>query len=147
MNLNSDNRPSMEELKQRNLPQEVVAENEQKLEPHPTQEDWFELLDLLSALYHLTAEQYDWLRNRRHGPSTELIQLVKDTAAIRATLEQERNEQVGRKNERHFSLHLPSIDLPHLSPAWLLLPLALLGLWALWYSLDALWNTISPLFM
>lgn len=58
------------------------------------------------------------------------------------------SEQAGKPKEKRFSLpsiSLPSLYLPRLSPALLLIPVVLLVLWAMWYSLDALWSVISML--
>ena len=57
-------------------------------------------------------------------------------------------EQAGKPKEKRFSLpsiSLPSLYLPRLSPALLLIPVVLVVLWAMWYSLDALWSVISML--
>ena len=57
-------------------------------------------------------------------------------------------EQAGKPKEKRFSLpsiSLPSLYLPRLSPALLLIPVVLVALWAMWYSLDALWDVISTL--
>lgn len=52
-------------------------------------------------------------------------------------------EQAGKKRERRFSL--TSIRLPRPTLGWLLIPAALLGLLALWYSWAALWNGLGTL--
>jgi hypothetical protein len=52
-------------------------------------------------------------------------------------------EQAGRKSEKRFSLHLPKIHLPHLSPALLLIPVILLVCWAMWHSWDTLWSALN----
>jgi len=48
------------------------------------------------------------------------------------------------KNARRISL--PHLHLPCLSPAWLLIPVILLVLWAMWHSWDTLWNGLRTMF-
>ena len=70
----------------------------------------------------------------------ELLKAVKHLEQV--------TEQVGKPKEKCFSLpsiSLPRLYLPRLSPALLLIPVVLVVLWAMWYSLDALWNVISTL--
>ena len=58
-------------------------------------------------------------------------------------------EQAGEPKEKRFSppkICLPSLYLPRLSPALLWIPVVLVALWAMWYSLDTAWNAIRPLF-
>ena len=57
-------------------------------------------------------------------------------------------EQAGKPKEKRFSLpriSLPSLYLPRLSPALLLIPVVMFVLWTMWYSLDTLWNVIRML--
>lgn len=151
MNLNADSRSSLEELKRRNeLPQELPTVPLEPAEIHPTAEEWTELLEMISALYRMTAMQYDWMKSEPpDSMRKELMQAVKETAAIRTLLEQERRrrEQVGKQNERCFLPCWPKLKLPCPSPVWLLVPLILIALWALWYGWGALWKGLSPMFM
>lgn len=159
MNFTSGSKPSLEELKRRNMPPEIPTVQGESLpiqteampasqETHPTEEEWLELLETLSAMYRLIS---DWIRSRDSRPmdlpQRELAQTAKDVAVIRLLMEQEhqRREQAGKKNGRHFSFRWPSLSLPHPSPAWLFLPMILAALWALWHSLGMLWSAISPL--
>lgn len=66
--------------------------------------------------------------------------LVRETAAIRQLLE--RREQDGKQKERW---RLLPVMLPKPRLAWLWVIPILLGLWVMWYSLDALWNGINLL--
>lgn len=70
MNSQSEQRLSLEELKQRNAPPSS------KEQPHPTQEEWEEMLTILSALYRLETEQRDMLDDleRRTAAHTALLQ-------------------------------------------------------------------------
>lgn len=159
MNFTSGSKSSLEELKRRNMPPEIPTAQGESLpiqteampasqETHPTEEEWLELLETLSAMYRLIS---DWIRSRDSRPmdlpQRELAQTAKDVAAIRLLMEQEhqRREQAGKKNGRHFSFRWPSLSPPHPSPAWLFLPMILAALWALWHSLGMLWSAISPL--
>lgn len=133
MSSDSGKRCSIEELKEKNLPPEC----------HPTAEEWDNLLTILSALYRLMAAQADGSKNRLSAMwavGTQMEALAKEITAIRQLLE--RQEQAGRKNG-HW--HLPPVTLPKPRLAWLWVIPILLGLWVMWYSLDALWNGINLL--
>ena len=157
MSLSSDSKSSLEELKRRNLlPEAQNGEPSARTEPapeiHPTVEEWDNLLAILSAMYRLTAEEYDRTAEETVSPilhrmSSQLTALTEDAAAIRLLLEQEgqRREQAGKKRGRRFSIRFPKISLLRPSPGWLFLPLILAVLWALWYSWGALWSALSPM--
>src|SRR5699024_704537 len=70
MNSQSEQRLSLEELKQRN------ALPPTKEPSHPTQEEWEEMLAILSALYRLEIEQRNVLEDleRRTAAHTALLQ-------------------------------------------------------------------------
>lgn len=127
MNLGSEQSLSLEDLRQRNLPPSAPPP-----EQHPTADEWYDLLEVLSALYSLTAAQYDLLKVQRTHPlqaqMTALAKEVSDTGE----LIQKSLQQAGKKRERRFSL--PRIHLPRPSWTWLAIPAALVGLAALWYS-------------
>ena len=125
MSSESERTLSLEELRQRNLlpPQ---------TEPHPTTEEWDELLEMLSALYRLTAAQSDFLQTQRTHPlQAQMSALTKEVSTTRELI-QKSIQQAGKKKERRFSL--PYISLPRPSWAWLALPAILVGLAVLWYS-------------
>lgn len=134
MSSESGKRCSVEELKEKNLPPES----------HPTAEEWDNLLAILSALYRLTAAQADGITKPKCPAMEELRTqtevLVKEVAAIRQLLE--RREQDGKQKGRW---RLPPVTLPKPRLAWLWVIPILLGLWVMWYSLDALWNGINLL--
>ena len=130
MSSESERSLSLEELRQRNMPPPV--QSAPPPEQHPTAEEWDELLEILSALYRLTAAQYDFLREQRAHPlQLQMSALTKDISAMRKML-QESIQQAGSKKERRFSL--PQISLPQPSWAWLMLPAILVGLAVLCYS-------------
>lgn len=134
MSSESRKRCSVEELKERNLPPER----------HPSAEEWDNLLTILSTLCRLTAAQSDGMTNpscpAMKGLRAQTEALVRETAAIRQLLE--RREQDGKQKERW---RLPPVTLPKPRLAWLWVIPILLGLWVMWYSLDALWNGINLL--
>ncbi|HWR34238.1 MAG TPA: hypothetical protein VN622_00020 [Clostridia bacterium] len=112
-------------------------------EPHPTQGEWVELLQTLASLNRRVAAQADLLRELSQRPRTyptqeQIAALARDVTAIRETL-----PQAGKRRERHILL--PRLRLPHLSPAWLLIPVILLVLLAVWYSWGTLWNGLQTL--
>ena len=127
MSSESEKSLSLEELRQRNMPPPAPPP-----ERHPTIEEWDELLEMLSALYRLTAAQYDFLQKQKvHPLQAQISTLTKEVSATREML-QESTQQAGSRRERRFSL--PQISLPQPSWAWLMFPAILVGLAVLWYS-------------
>lgn len=134
MSSGSEQKCSIEELKERNLPPEQ----------HPTTEEWDDLLALLSALYRLASNQTEVLKNSLaaiRAVHTQAEALIKDTVAIRQMLEQ--REQAGKKKERRLSL--PKIHMPKPSLAWLWVIPILVGLYALWPLWAILWRVVRLL--
>ena len=130
MSSESERSLSLDELRQRNM--QLPVQSAPPPERHPTAEEWDELLEILSALYRLTAAQYDFLREQRAHPlQLQMSALTKEVSAMRKLL-QESIQQAGSRKERHFSL--PQISLPQPSWAWLMLPAILVGLAVLCYS-------------
>lgn len=157
MNSQSEQRLSLEELKQRNAPPPS------KELPHPTQEEWEELLNILSALYRLETEQRNVLEDleRCTAAHTALLKeissrrgwyliqekmeaLTGDVAQMRRML-----QQAGKKKERRFTLPsicLPRPHLPHLDgPTWATLLMILAGLLLLWLAWGGGWSKLSLL--
>lgn len=142
MNSGSEQKLSMEQLKQRNT-QEPPAPPE----VHPTQEEWSELLAILSAQYRLTAVQYDLteelLKKLRSTPTAaQAEEILRELRALREAV-----QQAGKPKEKSFSLpRLPRLRLPHLSvPAIISLLLAAAALLLLWWGLGAVWSSFSLL--
>lgn len=132
MSSDSGKKCSIDELKERNLPPER----------HPTAEEWNDLLAILSALYRLTSNQTEVLKNSLttiQAVHTQAEALTKEAAAIRQMLE--RQEQAGKKKERRLSL--PQIHLPRPTWAWLWVIPILVALYALWPLWAALWSVTS----
>lgn len=115
----TEQRLSMEELKQRNRPTTARA---------PSQEDWNEM----------TAILWDISKKPANYPTyTQIEELTRSVQALQQTV-----EQAGRKNERSFSL--PKIRRPevHFTPLMIIIPLcvlvALMVALAIWYSVHSL---------
>ena len=156
MNSQSEQRLSLEELKQRN------ALPPTKEPSHPTQEEWEEMLAILSALYRLEIEQRNVLEDleRRTAAHTALLRevsnrrepcpaqaqmeaLARDVAEIQALL-----RQAGKKKE--ISVSPPSLETAMSVLLWL--SLILLGtmvgmvvLQTIWSGLSALWSAVKLL--
>ena len=159
MNLSSDSRPSLEELKRRNLPpdaqdMEPPAQTEPTPvpEPHPTAEEWQKLLRVLWTMGEVLGEQTVILEELSQRlptlPNAEQARTTaQETAAIRDLLEEEirRREQAGRQNGRHFSLRWPSIQWAPFRPGWLFLPLGLALLLGLQLCAVRVWSSLSAL--
>ena len=165
MSSESEQRLSLEELKQRNRSQSVQMMTTPSAAP--TKQDWEDLLTAVSALYRLESTNSDRLERLEAGVSAQEAQLraltrqvgqlptqaqlealAGDVAQMRAEL-----KQAGKKRERHFSLprlRLPKLRLPDISWSSLLLGLTALALtggvlWAVWFSWEKLWNMMHTL--
>ena len=137
MSSESERALSLEELRQRNMPQQLSPDQ------RPTEQNWLELSAALEALGQLLAEQnltLEELAGRSYrGPTPgQITDLLQEAKAIHRLL-----EQAGKKKERHFSL--PRFHLPQPTWEWLIFPVLLLGLGLLWYSWAALWNGLAGL--
>ena len=140
MNSGSEQKLSLEQLKQRNT-QEPPAPPK----VHPTREEWSELLAILSAQYRLTAVQYDLteelLKKLRTAPTAaQTEEILRELRTLRKAV-----QQGGKPKEKSFSLpRLPRLRLPQLSaPAIISLVLAAAVLLLLWWGLGAVWNSFS----
>ena len=137
MSSESEKKLSLEELRQMNMPQQVSSER------HPTAAEWLELLAALEAMGQLLVEQKltleDLVSQSHLGPTREQMkELLQETKEIHRLL-----EQAGKKREHHFSL--PRLQLPQPTWTWLAIPVILLGLWVLCYSLGTLWSGLAGL--
>ena len=160
MNSESEQRLSLEELKQRNRPQAMQTP---PTPPNtPTRQDWNDLLAALTALYRLESTNRDRLErleasvaaqealfralSRQVGQlptQAQLEALARDVAQIQAAL-----KQAGRKRE--ISISPPSLETAFSVLIWLLLILlgTLVGMVALqtiWSGLSALWSVVKIL--
>lgn len=136
MNSESEQKLSLEQLKQRNTQEPPTPPPE----VHPTQEEWSELLAILSAQYRLAAVQYDLteelLKKLRNAPTAaQTEEILRELRTLREAV-----QQAGKPKEKFFSLH----RLPRLSaPAIISLLLAAAVLLLLWWGLGTVWNSFS----
>ncbi len=140
MNSESEQKYSMEELRQRNkLPK---PELEISI-PCPTEEQAEILIanqEMIIHLLKMISQKLDCLATR-----AEQTQTRETLTAIRGMI-----QPVGKKKERSFSppkLRLPRLRLPRLAgPTWVVLLMALAALFLLWWGLGDVWNNLNLLF-
>ena len=164
MNFESGRKLSLEELKQLNRSQSQVPP---KPPAEPARQDRENLLAVLTALYRLESTNSSRLErleasvaaqealfralSRQAGQlptQAQLEALAGDVAQMRAEL-----KPAGKKSEQWFSLpriSLPKLRLPYIPWSSLLLGLTALlltggVLWAVWFSLEKLWNMMQAL--
>lgn len=160
MSSESEQRLSLEELKQRNRPQAMQTP---PTPPNtPTRQDWNDLLAALTALYRLESTNRDRLERLEASVSaqeallralgrqvgqlptqSQLEALARDVAQMRAEL-----KRAGKKKE--FSVSLPSLETALSVLIWLALILlgTLVGMVVLrtiWSGLAALWSAVRTL--
>ena len=149
MNSESEQRLSLQELKQRNTQQAVLPTPTPSPDARPTKADWERMMKYMDALWHHADRQTDMLerisRQMSQLPTrTQLDDLLK---AVRH-LEQ-MTEQAGKPKENSFSLHrirLSRLHLPHISiPALISLLMAAAALLLLWWGLGTVWSSSSLL--
>ena len=157
MNSESGQRLSMEELKQRNLPQAPSPPP-----TNPSRQDWDDLLAAVSALYRLESTNGDrlerleasvgaqetrtWALSRQVGQLSTREQmevLAREVAQVRAEL-----KQAGKKKE--ISISPPSLRTALSVLIWLALILlgtmvGMVVLQANWSGLAALWSAVRML--
>ena len=160
MSSESEQRLSLEELKQRNRPQAMQTP---PTPPNtPTRQDWNDLLAALTALYRLESTNSSRLEHLEAGVSaqealfralsrqvgqlptqSQLEALTRDVAQMRAGL-----KQAGKKKE--LSVSPPSLETALSVLIWLALILlgTLVGMVVLrtiWSGLAALWSAVRTL--
>ena len=160
MSSESEQRLSLEELKQRNRPQAIHTPSSPP--DTPTRQDWNDLLAALTALYRLESANSDRLKRleasvaaqeallralgRQVGQlptQSQLEALARDVAQMRAEL-----KQAGKK--KGLSVSLPSLETVLSVLIWLALILlgTLVGMVVLrtiWSGLAALWSAVRKL--
>ncbi|BAL00059.1 hypothetical protein OBV_28600 [Oscillibacter valericigenes Sjm18-20] len=144
--VSSERELSMEELKRLNHPQSSLEQQTPvpaQPEPHPTQTEWAELMSAMISLERRVATQAALVREppRTYPTQEQIATLARDVAAVREML-----QQAGKRRERRISLPRLHLHIPHLSSAWLLIPVILLVLWAMWHSWDTFWNGLRAMF-
>ena len=156
MSSGSDKKLSMDELLEKNrppqtaqpTPQQTAQEQTPPPEAHPTKEEWAEMMECICTLGYYTERQTGYLKKvgellEQFHTRTQMDELLKVVKHL-----EQMAEQAGKPKEKRFSLpriSLPSLYLPRLSPALLLIPVVLFVLWTMWYSWGALWSVISML--
>lgn len=144
MSSESEQRLSLEELKQRNRSQSVQMMTTPSAAP--TKQDWEDLLTAVSALYRLESTNSDRLERLEAGVSAQEAQLealARNVAQIRETL-----KQAGRRRE--ISISPPSLETAFSVLIWLILILlgtmvGMVALQTIWSGLAALWSAIRIL--
>ena len=151
MSLGSEQKLSMEELKQLHQPTPQPTVQEQTLPPevHPTKEEWEEMMDYLYTLGYHAERQTGQLKKiselmEQLPTRTQMDELLKAVNHL-----EQMSEQAGKPKEKRFSLpsiSLSSLHLPHLDgPTWVVLLMAAAALLLLWWGLDTVWNGLSLL--
>ena len=152
MNSESGRRLSTEELKRLNQLSTTLVRTTPP--DAPTRQDWENLLAVVSALYRLESTNSGRLERLEAsvGPQEALLRALSRQMGQLPTQAQlealARDEQAGKKRERHFSL--PKPHLPYIPWSSLLLglmSLLLIGgvLWAVWFSWEKLWSAAQTL--
>ena len=149
MNSESEQRLSLQELKQRNTQQTALPTPTPPHEACPSKADWERMMKYMDALWCHADRQTDLLESVSRQMSqlptrTQLDDLLKTVRHL-----EQMTEQAGKRNEKHFSLpgiRLPRLRLPHLDgPTWAVLLMAAAVLLLLWWGLDTVWSSSSLL--
>ncbi len=149
MNSESEQRLSLQELKQRNSQQTVLPVQPPPPEARPTKADWERMMNDLDTLWYHADRQTALLESVSRQMSqlptrTQLDDLLKMVRHL-----EQMTEQAGKPKENSFSLHrirLPRLHLPHVSiPALISLLMAAAALLLLWWGLGTVWSSSSLL--
>lgn len=149
MNSESEQRLSLQELKQRNSQQTALPVQTPPSEARPTKADWERMMNDLDTLWYHADRQTDLLESisrqmSRLPTRTQLDDLLKTVRHL-----EQMTEQDGKRNEKRFSLpgiRLPRLRLPHLDgPAWAVLLMGTGALLLLWWGLGTVWSSSSLL--
>ena len=149
MNSESEQRLSLQELKQRNSQQTALPTPTPPHEACPSKADWERMMKYMDALWCHADRQTDLLESVSRQMSqlptrTQLDDLLKTVRHL-----EQMTEQAGKRNEKHFSLpgiRLPRLRLPHLDgPTWAVLLMGTAVLLLLWWGLDTVWSSSSLL--
>lgn len=151
MNSESEQRLSLQELKQRNTQQTALPTPTPPHEACPSKADWERMMKYMDALWCHADRQTDLLESVSRQMSqlptrTQLDDLLKTVRHL-----EQMTEQAGKRNEKHFSLpgiRLPRLRLPHLDgPTWAVLLMGTAVLLLLWWGLDTVWSSSSLLIL
>ena len=148
MSSESEQKLSLEELKQLNRPKTMPPQPAPIPPEHPTQQEWNELRAALKRLEASVSTQEALLRalNRQAGQlptQAQLEALARDVAQMRAEL-----KQAGKK--KGLSVSLPSLETALSVLIWLALILlgtmvGMVVLRTIWSGLAALWSAVRKL--
>ena len=157
MNSGSEKKLSMDELLEKNRPAQMVQTTPQPPaqvltpppEVHPTKAEWEDLLSDLCALGYHAERQTGYLKKASEllaqlPTRTQMDELLKAAKYLERL-----SEQVGKRNEKRFSLpgiRLPRLRLPHLDgPTWAVLLMGTGALLLLWWGLGTVLSSSSLL--
>ena len=149
MNSESEQRLSLQELKQRNTQQAVLPTLTTPHEACPSKTDWERMMKYMDALWYHADRQTDLLESISRQMSqlptrTQMDELLKTVKRL-----EQMSEQDGKRNEKRFSLpgiRLPRLRLPHLDgPTWAVLLIGTGALLLLWWGLGIVWSSSSLL--
>ena len=151
MNSESEQRLSLQELKQRNTQQAALPVQTPPPEARPTKADWEQMMNDLDTLWYHADRQTDLLESISRQMSqlptrTQMDELLKAVKRL-----EQMSEQDGKRNEKRFSLpgiRLPRLRLPHLDgPTWAVLLMGTGALLLLWWGLGTVWSSSSLLIL
>ena len=149
MNSESEQRLSLQELKQRNLQQTALPVQAPPPEAGPTKADWERMMKYMDALWYHADRQTDLLESVSRQMSQLPTRTQLDDLLKRVRHPEKMTEQAGKPKENSFSLHrirLPRPHLPHVSiPALISLLMAAAALLLLWWGLGTAWNSFGLL--
>ena len=151
MNSESEQRLSLQELKQRNTQQTALPVQALPPEARPTKADWGRMMNDLDTLWYHADRQTDLLESISRQMSqlptrTQMDELLKAVKRL-----EQMSEQDGKRNEKRFSLpgiRLPRLRLPHLDgPTWAVLLMGTGALLLLWWGLGTVWSSSGLLIL
>lgn len=149
MNSESEQRLSLQELKQRNLQQTAMPVQTPSPEARPTKADWERMMNDLDTLWYHAVRQTELLESISRQMSRLPSQTQLDDLLKRFRHLEQMTEQAGKPKENSFSLHrirLPRLHLPHISiPALISLLMAAAALLLLWWGLGTVWSSFGLL--
>ena len=149
MNSESEQRLSLQELKQRNTQQTELPTPTPSPDACPSKTDWERMMKYMDALWYHADRQTDLLESVSRQMSqlptrTQLDDLLKMVRHL-----EQMTEQAGKPRENYFSLHrirLSRLHLPHISiPALISLLMAAAALLLLWWGLGTVLSSSSLL--
>lgn len=149
MNSESEQRLSLQELKQRNHQQTALPMQAPPHKACPSKADWGRMMNDLDTLWYHADRQTDLLESISRQMSqlptrTQMDELLKAMKRL-----EQMSEQDGKRNEKRFSLpgiRLPRLRLPHLDgPTWAALLMGTGALLLLWWGLGTVWSSSSLL--